>query len=220
MSRRRLIWSPIGITALGAVVCVALSFADAARAADLGVRGNVFPIVEVDLLDLIKAKLDAAKASGKIDALDNAFRKRSIQTVEHPPAVPGFVTTRTPRSWLYDPTFTVPQDYTDQTGRVFAHAGDRINPLLHMSEFNRVMVFFDGDDPRQVEFALRQLHQYGGDRTKLILVKGSPIDLMRRERTPIYFDQMGMLTGKFRLTQVPAVIMREGDRLRISEVEP
>jgi hypothetical protein len=31
---------------------------------------------------------------------------------------------------------------------------------------------------------------------------------------------MGLLTDKFRLRQVPAVIQREGDALRISEVRP
>ena len=191
-----------------------------AQAADLGVRGALFPIVEIDLLDVIAAKLKAAKASGRIDALDKAFARRAIASVERPAAVPGLVATREPQTWLYDPTFTVPRDYADQNGRVFAHAGDRINPLLRMPDFNRVMVFFDGDDPSQVAYALSQVHRYGAPRTRLILVKGSPVELMRREKTQVFFDQMGLLTDKFRLRQVPAIIVREGDALRISEVKP
>jgi conjugal transfer pilus assembly protein TraW len=202
------------------VAAVCLAGAPAAIAADLGVRGRLFPIIEVDLLDLIGAKLRAAKASGKIDALNQAFAKRSVASVERPAAVPGLAPTREPRSWLFDPTFTVPRDYADQNGRVFAHAGDRINPLLRMPDFDRVMVFFDGDDAAQVAYALAVLHRDGAQRTRLILVKGSPVELMRREKTPVFFDQLGLLTDKFRLTQVPAVISREGDRLRISEVRP
>jgi len=209
--------SPLAIT-LVAAVC--LGCAPRAVAADLGVRGKLFPIVEVDLLDLIGAKLKAAKASGKIDALNQAFAKRSLASVERPAAVPGLASTQEPRSWLYDPTFTVPRDYADQSGRVFAHAGDRINPLLRMPGFDRVMVFLDGDDPRQVGYALAVLHRYGGQRTRLILVKGSPVELMRREKIPVFFDQLGLLTDKFRLRQVPAIIVREGDKLRISEVTP
>ena len=190
------------------------------HAADLGVRGALFPIVEVDLLGLIGAKLKAAKASGRIDALDKAFARRAAASVERPAAIPGLTPTREPRSWLYDPTFTIPYDYADQKGRVFAHAGVRINPLLRMPDFDRVMVFLDGDDARQVAYALGMLHRYGAGRTRLILVKGSPTQLMRRERTPVFFDQLGLLTDKFRLSQVPAVVVREGDRLRISEVRP
>ena len=64
------------------------------------------------------------------------------------------------------------------------------------------------------------MHRYGAARTRLILVKGSPVELMQREKTPVFFDQLGLLTDKFRLAQTPAIIVREGDRLRISEVRP
>ena len=215
--------SPLAINllaAMSAMVVVCLCGAPRAVAADLGVRGALFPISEVDLLDLIGAKLKAAKASGKINALNQAFAKRSVASVERPAAVPGLSPTQEPRSWLYDPTFTVPRDYADQNGRVFAHAGDRINPLLRMPDFDRVMVFLDGDDASQVAYALAVLHRYGGQRTRLILVKGSPVALMRREKTPVFFDQLGLLSDKFRLSHVPALIVREGDRLRISEVRP
>jgi conjugal transfer pilus assembly protein TraW len=208
------------VAAMSVMAAVPLGSAPRALAADLGVRGALFPIIEVDLLDLIGAKLKAAKASGKIEALNQAFAKRSVTSVERPAAVPGLSPTHEPRSWLYDPTFIVPHDYADQNGRVFARAGDRINPLMRMPGFDRVMVFLDGDDARQVAYALSVLHQYGAQRTRLILVKGSPVELMRREKTPVFFDQLGLLTDKFRLTQVPAVIVREGDRLRISEVRP
>ena len=201
-------------------VLALLAWPTSASAADLGVRGRLFPILETDLLDLIAAKLKAAKASGRINALDHAFEKRAIASVERPAAVPGLMATREPRTWLYDPTFTVPRDYTDQTGRVFARAGTRINPLLGMPDFDRVMVFFDGDAPDQVAYARSVLHRYGAQRTRMILVKGSPVELMRREKTQVFFDQMGLLTDKFRLRQVPAVITREGDALRVSEVKP
>ena len=209
------------LTALAiASALAAMGAPPVAQGADLGVRGALFPIIEVDLLDLIAAKLKAARASGRIDALNQAFAGRAQASVERPAAVPGLTPTRDPRSWLFDPSYTVPRDYADQNGRVFAHAGDRLNPLLRMPNFDRVMVFFDGDDAAQVAYALAALHRYGAARTRLILVRGSPVELMRREKTPVFFDQLGLLTDKFRLAQTPAIIMREGDRLRISEVRP
>ena len=190
------------------------------RASDLGVQGHLYPIQEVDILTILQARLEAAKASGKIDGLNQAFAERSRHSIEHPLAVQGLIHTREPRSWLYDPTLVVPKDIADQNGRVFAHAGERVNPLLRMPNFDRVFVFIDGEDERQVAFGMAQLHRYGAERTKVVLVKGSPIELMRREKTVLYFDQAGVLSDKFGLRQVPATVIREGDKLRISEVTP
>jgi len=205
---------------MSAMAAATMGASPQAAAADLGVRGRLFPIIETDLLDIIAAKLKAARDSGRIEALDRAFAKRAVSSVERPSAVPGLMATREPRSWLYDPSFIVPRDYADQNGRVFARAGTRINPLLRMPGFDRVMVFFDGDDPAQIAYALSALRRYGAQRTRLILIKGSPVELMRSEKTQVFFDQQGLLTDRFRLRQVPAVVQREGDALRISEVRP
>ena len=189
-------------------------------AADLGVQGKLFPLQETDILTVLQARLQAAKDSGRIDQLNHAFAARAVRSIERPPEVAGLIHTHEPRSWLYDPTLVVQQDIADQSGRVFAHAGDRVNPLLRMPGYDRVFVFIDGDDERQVAYGMAQLHHYGAERTKVVLVKGSPIELMRRERTPLYFDQQGILSDKFGLRQVPAIVIREGDKLRISEVSP
>ena len=206
---------------LAAVAALTMAAASPnAGATDLGVQGHLYPLQEVDILTILQARLEAAKAGGKIDGLNQAFAARSRRSIERPPQVQGLIHTREPRSWLYDPTLVVPKDIADQNGRVFAHAGDRVNPLLRMPNFDRVFVFIDGDDERQVSFGMAQLHRYGAERTKVVLVKGSPIDLMRREKTVLYFDQAGILSDKFGLRQVPATVIREGDKLRISEVTP
>ena len=189
-------------------------------AKDLGVQGALFPVNETDIMAFLAARLQAAKASGRADQLNRAFATRARQGLMRPPAVEGLVTTREPRSWLFDPTYVVPQDIVDQNGRVFAHAGQVVNPLAAMPGFDRVYVFIDGDDPRQVALGMAQLRRTGPTRTRVILVKGSPVKLMRMEKTPLYFDQAGIMSTRFGLHQVPAVVVREGDKLRISEVAP
>ena len=191
-----------------------------ATAKDLGVQGALFPINETDIMAFLAARLQAAKASGKADQLNRAFAARAKQSLMLPPAVEGLVTTRSPRTWLFDPTYVVPQDIADQNGRVFAHAGQVVNPLQAMPDFDRVYVFIDGDDPRQVALGMAKLRKTGPTRTRVILVKGSPVELMRTEKTPLYFDQAGIMSTRFGLHQVPAVVVREGDKLRISEVAP
>ena len=55
-------------------------------------------------------------------------------------------------------------------------------------------------------------------RVKPILVGGSYLQLMKSWQIPVYYDQQGLLTKRFRITQVPAIVSQEGMRLRIDEL--
>ena len=191
-----------------------------AAASELGVRGALFPLAETDVLDLLKARLKAAEASGQVETLNHAFAARARRSIQRPAPVPGLVHTTTPRTWTFDPSIVATKDIADPYGRVFVHAGERINPLQRMPGFDRVMVFIDGDDPAEVAFGLKTLQTYGGLRARVILVKGAPLELMKREKIALYFDQGGALVDRFGLRQVPAIIERAGDLLQISEVRP
>ena len=57
--------------------------------------------------------------------------------------------------------------------------GERINPLDKIPGFDRVLIFIDADDEPQVDWALRQMSNLGEQRTRVILVKGAPLELMR-----------------------------------------
>lgn len=193
--------------------------ASPASAKDLGVIGHTFTIGEQDILEVISARLKAAEKEGRIDQLQREFTRRVEQKVERPNPVPVRTTTYA-RSWLFDPTITVKEDYADHRGRVFARAGDRINPLERLPDFDRVMLFIDGDDTRQVEWALKEMRAAGEHRTRIILTNGAPLELMRRRGVQFYFDQEARLVEHFSLEQVPAKIAREGSQLRISELMP
>ena len=191
-----------------------------AGAHDLGTEGTTFDIIEADLLKMMSKKLHEAQANGSIDRLNREFAERAQKRIMNPPAVVGVTDTTKPKTWLYDPSIIVPQDYADQNGVVFAHKGDRINPLERVPTYNDVLVFIDGKDPRQVKFAMAQKKQYGAERVRLILTDGSAIDLNRQNNMMFYFDQEGILTRKFGITQVPATVTRESNLLRISEIMP
>lgn len=203
----------------GLLVLIALA-APPVAGKDLGVSGRTFPIIETDILETMKGKLQEAERTGKVDQLNQEFLARSRARIQRPTPVAGLVKTTAPRSFLYDPSIVVPEDYADQNGRVFARRGDLINPLVRMPNYQPTLIFIDGDDPAQLQFGLRRLHQAGEENARLILVKGAPIDLMQKNRVEMFFDQEGSLTAKFGLRQVPAVIVREGDKLRVNEVLP
>lgn len=192
----------------------ALSAPAAAR--DYGQAGAVFPIVEPDLLAMIEAKLRRMQAAGEIDALNRRMVERTKAKVRRPDPVRGIVTTIKPRSWLYDPTITLQQDLRDHKGRLIAARGMQVNPLK-MTPFRQRLFFLDGDSQEQVAWALAQTTPVNA---KLILTKGSAFDLMGRHKRRFYHDQGGALTKKFGIRQVPAVVERAGDVLRVRELLP
>lgn len=203
-----------------AALAIAAVLAAPASAADIGVYGETRPIIETDILDVIAGRLRAAERSGKIDKLNREFAARARRRIERPQPVLGLARTERPRSFLFDPSITVPQDLADHEGRVFARAGERINPLEKLPTFDRELVFLDGDDAAQVAFGLKRLKARGRGRVYLILTSGAPVELMRRHKLPFHFDQGGSLSARFGLRQVPAVVVREGLALRVSEVAP
>lgn len=204
----------------GAAAALFMAAASPALAGDLGTHGQTFDIAERDILEMISEQLKRAEASGRMGQLQDEFKRRVQAKVERPNPVPGLVRTVEPRSWLFDPSIIVPQDFSDHRGRVFARAGQRINPLERLPGFDRVLIFLDGDDAAQVDWAVGQLREGGEHRVRLILTKGAPMELMRRRRVQFYFDQEAKLSTHFGIRQVPARVEKDGDKLRISEIRP
>jgi conjugal transfer pilus assembly protein TraW len=54
---------------------------------------------------------------------------------------------------------------------------------------------------------------------KPILVNGGPMDLMRRWKKRVYFDQGGSMVKRLGIENVPALVTQDGKRLRIDELE-
>ena len=188
-------------------VCIAI---------DLGTIGPVYPIQEPHLLDFIRKRLQEKERSGELKKLEEAARTRATQAVTHPMPVAGIKTAETARTFFYDPTFTLDRNVLDDKGNLLFTAGTRKNPLEVVS-LSKHLLFFDARDKRQVARARELITFYKG-RVKPILVGGSYLDLMRAWRTPVYYDQQGVLTRRLGIKQVPAIVSQEGLRLRIDEL--
>jgi len=187
-----------------------------AAAQDLGVIGPVYPIAEPNLLEAILARLREAEASGALSKLQREARSNAKREIEHPAAVATLTKTTRPRSFHYDPTIVVPYPITDAEGRVIVSPGTQVNPLDTVS-LSKHLLFFDARDAAQIERARQLLDRHHG-KVKLILTGGSYLDLARKWKLPVYYDQQGALTGKLRIRQVPALVSQEGRRLRIDEI--
>jgi conjugal transfer pilus assembly protein TraW len=181
-------------------------------AKDLGVYGETFPIAEENLLQVIQNRLKTMAANGELIKAQQELAQKATQKIRRPAPVKGLIKTQTPRQWFYDPSITVEQDIKDPKGNLIAAKGQVINPLEILS-WGAPLLFLDGDDPEQIAWA-----EHEHTLAKWVLIKGSPVDMEEKLKRPVYFDQAGMLTGKFGIRAVPCRISQKDKKLLVEEI--
>ncbi len=198
---------------------VLLAVPGLASATDLGTIGPVYPIGEPHLLDFIRQRLQDKERSGELKKREEQARTRGVDAVTHPQPVAGIQTAQAARTFYFDPTFTLDRNILDDKGNLLFPFGTRKNPLGIVA-LSKHLLFFDARDKRQVmqARALIAFYQARKASVKPILVGGSYLDLMKYWKTPVYYDQQGVLTHRLGITKVPAIVSQEGLRLRIDEL--
>lgn len=202
--------------ALVAAMLVIGGVATGNRAEDLGTIGQTYAIKEPHLLQYIEQTLREKEKTGELANLEEQAKSRVIESIRNPKPLAGMRPTQTARTFYFDPSIKVEQNITDDKGNIIVPAGTTKNPLEVVS-LSKHLLFFDGSDREQVRYARTLIDHYGG-KVKPILVGGSYLDLMKAWQLSVYFDQQGVLTTKFGITQVPALVSQEGLRLRIDEL--
>jgi len=188
---------------------------------DLGSFGKTYPITEPDFLAEIQDIAKQKMASGEWKRLEVEARERGKRYFERPPAVTGLHPATKGRVRRFDPSILLSEDIRDADGRLIFAAGTIVNPA-DIAPFPGALLYLSGDDRRQVALAERLVKQKG-DALKVILVDGSPAELMRKWERPVYFDQAGAGVRRFGLDTVPALITQKNptDRfLTIEEIKP
>lgn len=200
------------------LVLLFFGYSPFAMAKNLGVFGEVFPIKEHDLLQLLQDKVRSMQASGELEKLQQNFQEKLNNAMDRPTPVKDIKRTVQTHIWNFDPSITMPYDIKDTQGNIVIFAGSRFNPLDNVP-LTHALIFYNADDANQVKWA-QQLDKQSQGKDKLILVGGSIYSQMALFHKPIYFDQNGRLTTRFHIKQVPAFITQEGKHLKISEVLP
>ncbi len=200
--------SAIRVSAVAAL----LAAAAVAQAADLGVRGQTWPVAEPDLLEEIEARLSAMRESGELARIEAEARARARSRLEAPEPVAGVAPARERRSRLFDPAIVVERDIRSPDGTLIAAAGTRIDPLAGMM-LARDLLFIDGR--RAVEVAWALAHE---GPAKIVLLAGRPLDIARRRGEPFFFDQGGRLAARLGLRATPSLVEQAGSKLRITEI--
>lgn len=196
-----------------------IAFIASVTAKDFGTHGIIFSIEEQDPIALIQQKLKVMEDSGELAQRNSELQKKARASVERPKAVEGITKATKGRVFYYNPTYVVREDLYDHQGRVFAKKGQKINPLETVS-LSQNLIFFDGDDPEQVDWVKAQLVGSKENKPiKLILINGAPLKLAEELGVPVFFDQSGLLTKKLGISHVPAIVTQENFRLRIEKIK-
>jgi conjugal transfer pilus assembly protein TraW len=181
---------------------------------DLGVHGVLSDIIEPDLLEVAKAR---------IEALDmEAMKKRAIDrfwTVHTGTPLPP-VTVSAKR--LVDPSVIIPQDILDHQGNVVQKAG-RINPL-EMMPFNQKLVVIDPTEDWQVELAKREYADHGVNLTVTVMATQIPAtsgwEVFEATQdaidAPLYLLPADM-AQRFQILRAPSVVTAEGLSFAVRE---
>lgn len=181
------------------------------NASDLGSQGHTFPIEELSLATYIKEKL-ANMSESSLKAIETQVCDHYMQCIIEPTPVKCLQKANAYREFFFDPSISVAADIVDIENNAVIQKGTKINPLT-LCSLNEALLFIDGTQEEQIHWAKEQTKN-----AKWILVKGNPLELEQEERRPVYFDQFGILTTKFRIKQIPARVSQEGLKLKIEEI--
>lgn len=203
------------ITLILLITLMGLFMFNPSYAKDLGVMGETYPIMETDFLDFIQARIAKMQQGGEWQSLKNQVQQDAIRYRDRPKKVEGITRVQKTKSWVFDPSIRLDHDLITPDGKRIAATGTHVNPLDYIS-LSKALIFYNGDDPDQVSWALAQDKKLN-QRTKFILVQGSLLQQEKQCQKQIYFDQAGRLTTRFGITHVPAMVSQEGSVLRIKE---
>lgn len=181
-------------------------------AKDLGTVAHTFEIHEQNLLEVIQSKLNALEQSGQMAGHQQQVQQQVKKSIERPRPVAGLTVATRYASKLYDPSFVLDADIKDHVGNMIGQKGTKYNPLDQLS-FGQPLLFIDGDDAAQVQWALAQ----SGNP---VLVNGAPLALAQTHGRHFYFDQGGALVRKFGIEEVPAKVSQQGKHLLIETMPP
>lgn len=185
-------------------------------AEDLGVFGEIFEIQEMDLLEQILFKLRALQENGQLEREKEKVVRRVRDMISHPMKVEGIKHAQKTREYKFDPTITVTRDLYNHRKLIFANKGEKFNPLDKLS-LTKPLLFIDGEEEKQIQWALRKVEANG--RSKIILINGYPLKLQERLQRDIFFDQQGVLTKKLGIRNVPAIVFQKAGEKVLTVIE-
>lgn len=198
------------------ILLVWLLLSGSVMAANLGIYGPTYKVKEVDALDwIVNQRLPELEKNGEIDKMNAKLQKTSQYRIENPKGAKLPKATKKSRR-TQSLIYTLPRDIKDAFNRILFKKGTIVKPEDVLPDSGKTLIFIDGEDLAQVNFALLELKK--NKLVKIVLVAGHPLELMRTHRINIYFDQHQKLIDRFDINALPAKVYRQKSELIIEEM--
>jgi conjugal transfer pilus assembly protein TraW len=174
-----------------------------AQAAAAPVIGQTFPIAEPDTLTEIQtraAKVDWDGVRAKMLQRASAFMSASLPATEHE------------AERRFDPTYALPRDITDASGKVLFAEGTKVNVYQRVKDPARNIVI--ADVPQQYQWLKDVAKPTPGDR--VLLAGGNVLAARQRTHLNLYLLDQRFIE-RFGLQHVPSIVQQEGTMLKVHE---
>jgi len=206
-----------------AIIAIFASLASLGFAHDLGVYGHLFPVIEINPVEIIQRKLSEYEQSGQLEAMQKKMQQQVESSVLRPKPL-NLQRTTTPTTRLLTPTFTLQTNVYDAYGNIIYPEGLTINPFdvatypKQLQQLNimkptlrQTLLFFNGDDNTQISWAKSKIEQLDHENKpyKIILTGGDVRNTAEALAHRVYFDQYGYLTNYFSLQYVPSMVYQD-----------
>lgn len=174
---------------------------------NLGTIGKTYPIVELDLVEEIKAGLDYEKLAKVM-----AEQRRNYQAKD----IHALPTVKRDRTFFVDMTYTLDHDIPGENGQIMYPRGLNWNPLDYVS-LQGPLVVINSEDAKQVEWFLKS--PYNKNRQiKLLISAGFAAPLMKQLDRPVFYLTK-TIADRLQLAAAPCVITQNGKKMMVQEVK-
>jgi conjugal transfer pilus assembly protein TraW len=172
------------------LLCAAVFRAVPASARVVGTEGNVYPIHEIDLTELIAAKAKAFDFEhyAEVNKRQLADRVRSFRPVD---AVSDLPIANISAAYKIDPTYSLPYDIRDAQGEIVYPQGYTFNPLEVMSRqglsIRTPYVIINAERPEEIRWLERKIAKSVRGTFVLLITNGHAYELSERLGFPVYY---------------------------------
>ncbi len=176
----------------------------------VGRAGVTYPIAEQDAMSELMRRVKQVDWKRQFPGI-----RQSVRAFQ-PPDLARLPKARHDRTFMVDPTYTLPFDIPYGKGGILYPKGYAFNPLDYVG-LPDVFVFIDGADKLQLEWFQKSPYAKAPN-IMLLLTGGSYPEVEKKLRRPIFYAPE-KITKRFRIEAVPAVLYQRGKFLEVKEFE-
>ena len=193
------------------LIWMMISYSLTAVSKDLGSFGKVYKIQEEDALELVE------KSASKVNFSDWMQSQKIRERIENYQPKNFLVLPKVEESQvrMVDVSEILRMDIPNPKGGILYPKGTRINPL-HYVFLPSILVFFDGFDPKQVDW-FESVLAFKKIQVMVLLNQGKYGEISNKIKKPVYFADARIL-NRLQVKRLPSIVTQVGSLMRVEEI--